>query len=182
MGSSGGGGESTILASIREHLDPSGCGLLPGGSDLPGGEDDLSLSGGRGLRWAPGARDGVASHHVGVGVSDADIGELVVLISRAIGSRSNPVQFGRLYERLRAERALAIADELVGAVMRSALPRPLVADLARRLVTTGQHLEPVKAGIVLLGVSGSGQDRELLLTLGRHEEFTLFCAVAISNC
>jgi hypothetical protein len=59
---------------------------------------------------------------------------------------------------------------------------PLVADLARRLVTTGRHAEPVKAGIVLLGVSGSGQDRELLLTLGRHEEFTLFCAVAIRNC
>jgi len=40
----------------------------------------------------------------------------------------------------------------------------------------------VKAGIALLGVCGSGQDRELLLTLGRHEEFTLFCAVAIGNC
>jgi hypothetical protein len=93
MGGSGGGGESTILALIREHLDPSGCGLLPGGYDLPGGEGELPLSGGRGLRWAPGARDGVASHHGGVGVSDADIGELVVLISRAIGSRSNPVQF-----------------------------------------------------------------------------------------
>jgi hypothetical protein len=58
MGSSGGGDESTILTFIREHLDPSGCGLLPGGYDPPGGEDDLSLSGGRGPRWAPGARDG----------------------------------------------------------------------------------------------------------------------------
>jgi len=182
MGSSGGGEESTILEFVREHLDPSGCGLLPGGYNVPGDEDDLSRSESRGLRWAPGARDGVASHHVGVGVSDADIGELVVLISRATGGRSDPAEFGRLYERLRAETTLAIADELVSAVSRSALPRPLVADLARRLVTTGRHVEPVKAGIALLGVSGSGQDRELLLTLGRHEEFTLFCAVAIRNC
>jgi hypothetical protein len=88
MGSSGSGDGSTILAFIREHLDPSGCGLLPGGYELPDGGGELPLSGRRGLRWAPGARDGVASHHVGVGVSDADIGELVVLISRAIGSRS----------------------------------------------------------------------------------------------
>jgi hypothetical protein len=47
---------------------------------------------------------------------------------------------------------------------------------------TGRHVEPVKAGIALLGVSGSGQDRELMLTLGRHEDFTLFCAAAIRSC
>ena len=179
-GGGGGGDASTILGFVRAHLDPSGCGLLPGGDDLPGGEDDLSRRGG--LRWAPGARDGVASHHAGVGVSDADIGELMVLIDSAIGSRPKAAGFDRLYERLRAETTLAIADELVGAVSRSALPRSGVAGLARRLVTTGRHAEPVKAGIALLGVSGSGQDRDLLLTLGRHEEFTLFCAVAIRNC
>jgi len=93
-----------------------------------------------------------------------------------------PAGFARLYERLRAETTLAMADELVGAISRSALPRSGVADLARRLAMSGRHVEPVKAGIALLGVSGSGQDRELLLTLGRHEEFTLFCAAAIRSC
>jgi hypothetical protein len=179
-GAVAGGGAGTISGFVRAHLDPSGCGLLPGGEELPDCDDVLSASRG-GLRWAAGARDGMASHHVGVGVRDADIGELVVLIGGAIGE-SGPDSFDRLYERLRAGTALAIADELAGAVSRSALRRAGVAGLARRLVMSGRHAEPVKAGVALLGVSGSGQDRELLLTLGRHEEFTLFCAVAIRNC
>jgi len=46
---------------------------------------------------------------------------------------------------------------------------------------TGRHPEPVKAGIALLGISGGQEDADLLLTLGRHEELTLYCAVALAN-
>lgn len=51
----------------------------------------------------------------------------MVLIGGAIGSRPDPAAFGRLYERLRVETTLAIADELMGAVSSSfgtALPAP----------------------------------------------------------
>src|SRR5262245_38562803 len=107
-GNAAGADQSIILEFIRARLNPSGCGLLLAVDDLPGDEQDLALSGSRGLRWAPGARDGFASHHVGAEVSDADIGELVTLIGRAISSRSDSAEFGRLYVRLRAETTLAI--------------------------------------------------------------------------
>jgi len=159
-------GQPTILEFVRVHLDPSGVGLLAGGEDLPG-EDSLVLPGRQGLRWAPGARDGVAAHHMGVGVSDADVGELVTLIRGAIGSGLGRAEMARLYERLRELVTVSIVDELVGAVARSGLPRSGVEALGRRLASEGRDVEPVKAGIALLGVAGTSQDRELLLTLGQ---------------
>jgi hypothetical protein len=174
-----GADQPAILDFVRAHLDPSGCGLLPGGDELPGGEDESALRPGEPLRWAPGARDGVAALHVAAGVTDTDIGELIALIGGAINSQFSPAEYGELYDRLRAERAVAIADELVGAVARSGLPPSGVAELGRRLAGTGRNAEAVKVGIALLGVCGAVEDRDLLLTLGRHEEFTLFCAAAL---
>lgn len=165
----------TILDFIRAHLDPSGCGLLPGGDDLPGAESAGEL------RWAPGARDGVEAHLAADGVSEADIGELMTLVGGVISSQFDPIEFDTLYERLRGQTTLDFVDEWLGVVRRSQLPRASVAELDRRLATTGRHPEPVKAGIALLGISGLSDDRDLLLTLGRHEELTLFCAAAICN-
>jgi hypothetical protein len=176
-----GSDQGTILAFVLAHLDPSGCGLLPGGDELPGADGDAGSSPTGVVRWMPGARDGVATHHLGAGVTDVDIGELVTLIGRAISSHFNPVEVGLLYERLRDCVTLAVIDELLGAVSRSALPRSGVAELGRRLAAAGRHVESIKTGIALLGIASRGEDRELLLTLGRHEEFTLYCAVAICN-
>jgi hypothetical protein len=169
--------QATILDFVRAHLDPSGCGLLPGGEDLPGTATSATE-----VRWMAGARDGVASHHFATTVSDTDIGELITLMGRTISRRFRPVEFGKLYERLRTQTTLAYVDELVGAVARSALPRSGVGELARRLAANGRHPEPVKTGIALLAISGTPGDRDLLLTLGRHEELTLYCAVAIAHC
>ena len=174
-----GADQPAILEFVRAHLDPCGCGLLPGGDDLPGGENDPALPSTETVRWAPGARDGVAALHVAAGVTDTDIGELIALIGGAINNQFSPAEYGELYDRLRAERAVAIADELVGAVARSDLPPSGVAELGRRLAGTGHHAEAVKVGIALLGLTGTVEDRDLLLTLGRHEEFTLFCAAAL---
>jgi hypothetical protein len=77
--------------------------------------------------------------------------------------------------------ALTYIDDLIGAVARSALPRSGVHEIGWRLATTGRHPEPVKAGIALLGISGSQEDAGILLTLGRHEELTLCCAVALTG-
>jgi hypothetical protein len=41
--------------------------------------------------------------------------------------------------------------------------------------------EPVKFGIAILGLFRQPADEELFQALGRHDEFTLFCAVALTN-
>ncbi len=56
----------------------------------------------------------------------------------------------------------------------------LLQETARWLVTESRHREPVKLGIALLGLSHTADDRNVLKILGRHEEFTLFVAVALA--
>lgn len=165
----------TILAHIRAHLDPGGCGLLPGGDELPGEVTEGEF------RWAAGARDGVGSHHFGAGTPDVDVDEVVGLMGRVIGREFRPTEFGALYERIRTVRVLPYVDTLLAAVRDSALPPSGVHELGRRLASDGRHVEPVKFGIALLGMVRGREDRDLLLTLGRHEELTLYCAVAIVN-
>ncbi len=168
----------TILEHVRAQLDPSGCGLLPGGEDLPGegqADDDT-------IRWVAGARDGVFGHHAGPGEPEVAVAELITLMGRCIAGGFGPIEVGTLYERLRSSVTLPMIDELLPAIAKSALPMSGVAEIGRRLAGTGRHAEPVKAGIALIGIAGGPADRDLLLTLGRHEEFTLYCAVAICNC
>ena len=165
----------TVLEYIQAHLDPSGCGLMPEAGDLPGTARDGEI------RWMPGAADGVGIHHGGRGRPEAIVDEIVKLMGQVISGRFSPATFGALYERLRVSSALSYVDDLARAVSRSALPRSGVHEIGRRIAMTGRHPEPVKVGIALLGISGSGEDADLLLTLGRHEELTLYCAVALAN-
>ena len=54
-------------------------------------------------------------------------------------------------------------------------------ELSHSFVTESPDREPVKFGIAILGLFRQPADQELFQTLGRHDEFTLFCAVAIAN-
>jgi hypothetical protein len=53
--------------------------------------------------------------------------------------------------------------------------------LAQDLVRTSERREPLKLGILLLGITGRPDEVEPLLVLGRHDEFTLFAAVALGR-
>jgi len=53
--------------------------------------------------------------------------------------------------------------------------------IAHWLAIGAADREPIKFAIALLGVCHGSDDRDLLLTLGRHEEFTLFASVALGN-
>jgi hypothetical protein len=176
--STGGQGSAamTVLEHVRAYLDPAGCGLLPGGEELPGTVDDGEL------RWAPGALDGLGLTDDDQGQQDADVAGLVLLMGKIAGRRRFLMNdFGELYEQLRQANTISYIDELLRAVASSALPRSGVREIGLRLVNTGRHPEPVKVGIALVGITGDGRDTDLLLTLGRHEELTVYCAVALAN-
>ncbi|WP_156893670.1 hypothetical protein [Actinokineospora enzanensis] len=148
----------TIHDHVVAHLDPSGCGLLPGGEVLP--DDQIDESDGGGLaRWA-------TDRYTGRG-GDA----LPDLIAAAV---RDPAGYEPLYAALCDRTALADLDGLLDGVRDLELPAAGTRALGRRLVVESGHRAAVKVGIALLGLGLSAIDTELLLTVGRHEEFTRF--------
>lgn len=166
---------TTIHDHIRANLNGEGVGLTDAGDTLPDEEP------GEGIRWAPGALDGIGTHHV----AHSEPGEAVdavyeALRHRAARSRSRQAQRD-LYSTLRAHPALPVLDALLERLQQSPLPASRLREIGVELATTAAHREPVKYGIALIGMAGGPEDRELLHLLGRHEEFTLYCAVALAR-
>lgn len=142
------------------------------------------------LRFSSGSLDGIYTHHMGGGGE----GRLRGLVRR-IGRRDPAGEIVKALRRLvrhpgEAERrrlyALLLADEAIGTVdevvERVAADRDLLAKLAppaRALVEEATDREPLKLAIALLGISGGPEDVPTLLALARHDEFTLYCVVAI---
>ena len=169
-------GPTSIYEHVRSHIPVEGPGLGEGGEELP---DEAYLT--DEVRWMPGAEDGVIGHHFGVEPNPDQVDEIFELLGRAVISdrRSN---YRRLYAALQGTNALTVVDQLLPRIPDSGWPASRVEALGRHLATEAGHREVVKMGIALLGlVTGSEENRQVLLTLGRHDEFTLFAAVALWN-
>jgi hypothetical protein len=166
---------TTIHDHIRAHLNGDGAGLTGTGQTLP---DEAP---GQGIRWAPGAADGVGTHHV----APAEPGEAVDTVYEALrhcaARKDSDQTWQELYSTLRAHRPLPLLDPLTERLRQSPLPASRLREIGVKLATTAVHREPVKYGISLIGLAGGPEDRELLHLLGRHEEFTLYCAVALAR-
>ncbi|GLW95769.1 hypothetical protein [Actinokineospora globicatena] len=155
----------SIHDHITGHLDPSGRGLLPGGDELPDAQIDHRRGGGL-IPWS----DGTALTHHPADVTT----DLPALVAAAVtGGDHEP-----LYTALCEREVLAELDEVLAGVRALDLAGP-VHDLGRRLATESEHRAPVKFGIALLGLGSDSGDVEVLLRLGRHEEFTLFAFAAV---
>ncbi len=179
------------MASLFEHIRSS---RLPGGGppaattpsvgplpDEPA--DDPAPYGGPRIRWAAGARDGVAVFHVtrkppGIRqiapIVDALMGyarqpgeaersALESLVVRVVGDEPFVPFVGPVLDRL--ERVLDDEQSLA----RQALPEAL-----RRLARETEQRDCMKLALSLLGAFGGPEDRELLETAGLHDEFTLY--------
>jgi hypothetical protein len=136
------------------------------------------------IRFASGAKDGIFGHHVGASAPNRRAKQLtkslIALLERS--TRKNVEHFYQLATR---EPILEVADlfveEVLGASHRFD-PDRFVA-VARCLALSAADREAVKLGIVMLGLvtCDDSEDRESLLTLGTHDEFTLYVAVALSR-
>ncbi|MGR6923772.1 hypothetical protein ACU635_56735 [[Actinomadura] parvosata] len=116
--------------------------------------------------------DGVHTHHFAF-TPDRDTAREIAGLLR------ERVPYRRLHDRLADAGALRLSDELVRELVGEELSRRQVYEAGRWLAEHGTRREAVKIGIVLVGVSGSERDRELLLLLGTLEEFTLYAVVAL---
>lgn len=173
------GTRPSIFEHLRTHPKAMGGTRGEGGEahlpdEAPEGEDG-------GIRWAAGALDGVMGHHGGDGDQAKVADDVLRALTRASRSASQS-NIDALYAVLKANNTLGFVDPFIEKVRGNRdLQSDRVHSLATWLATKAADREPVKAGIALLGVFPKAADDDLLLTLGQHEEFTVFAAVAIAN-
>ncbi|NVB41045.1 hypothetical protein G6O69_24605 [Pseudenhygromyxa sp. WMMC2535] len=134
-----------------------------------------------GLRWAAGALDGVMGHH-----AQADDERLrakqIVKALRDLLAESSPANLAHLTRLLVRAPVLGVLDDVLSELVSGGeLDPDRFHELALLLVQRAPDREIVKVGISMIGVLVGCDERETLLTIGRHEEFTLYAAVAIAG-
>jgi hypothetical protein len=154
-------------------------GRLPEAASTLPDEAVVQRLSGSDVRWAPGAMDGVLSHHLGAKEVPAE--QAIHLLEAALDTRA-PEAVMRFYELVNGENVLQLVDPLTQAIRASATLQPdsLLA-FARWLACESPDRSAVKMGIALLGLFRPPQDTRTLLRLGLHEEFTLYATVALAN-
>ena len=165
---------TAIYDHLRAHLDPAG--RLPAEVGLP--DDDRVMTGQ--LRWVPGAMDGVMGRHGGTSDKGSRADRTAQLLVKAC-RRQAPRQLRALYEHVSNDDVLEYLDPMIERLIELGPERDSLRSVGRWLAVTGVDRGAVKVGIALLGVSGLGSDVAVVRTLGAHEEFTLYAAVAIAN-
>lgn len=170
------GDRPSLNEYIQAHVEPGRQGLTEGGETLPDEDEDV-----KGIHWAAGAFDGAFGHHGG-GASETDTAAEILAALRAVLAKASRQNLERLYSLLAENSALEYVDPLLeGIAADSDLDPERLRAVARWIATEGADRNAVKAAMALLGLFPGDEDRELLLTLGRHEELTLYAAVALAN-
>lgn len=165
-------GGISIHAHVRSHLGADGR-LAKAGTTLPDEKDD-----GR-LRWVAGGLDGAFGHHVGGGGAEPRA-EAVLRALQGVLADATASRLEQLYAQILEGSVLGYIDPLLVALRQTDdLDVERLHELATWLAERAPDREAVKLGIAILGGLSGPDHRELLLTLGAHEEFTLYAAVAL---
>jgi hypothetical protein len=166
-----------IYEHLLAHTAPDTAGLTESGEVLP---DEEKVKAGSRIGWAPGALDGAGGFEYEAGTR-VQAAEAIAHLLPITLARPNGRALRKFYAALQGQAALDIVDPLIKSLQGRGIARERLRDLASWLATTAPDREPVKIGIALLGVSGLGDRVDVVRVLGRHEEFTLYAAVAFKN-
>lgn len=153
------------IAPLPDGSLPDPCFTLPdqeayaSGEVFPAGMRDQPFKG------EPSARERGLGH------------DLATAFRRAGGDHSE-ARLTKLYDLLLSAGALSVAEPLLARLEGAAEPER-IALLARWLAQRAPDIGAVRVAIALLGRYGNAGDADLLMTLGKHEEFTQPCAVAL---
>lgn len=171
-------GRRSILEFVRAHTVDGQPGLAEKGYVLP---DEERLSEGSKVRWAAGAMDGVLTHHMAAEESDVQVAKIVQLV---LGFCREPTAQNKaaVYQHIIEQHIVSLIDPVIKAILSERrIDQRRLYELARSFVTEASDREPVKFGIAILGLFRQPDDQQLFHSLGRHDEFTLFCAIALAN-
>ena len=166
-----------LFDHVNRLIAECGDGPLPGGGDpLP---DEPPPDPAK-VRFGAGVMDGIGAVRSGPGATQAAVvaasAVLDLLKDTPTGKKVHAVA-----ERLAAIEGPHSYDQLLNSLTSGSANRLRLAELSRWLCTHGVDRQQVKAGIAMLGVSGTADDCGLVTQLGRLEELTLYSLVALSN-
>lgn len=168
---------SSIYQHVLAHIEPGTPGLQEGGEALP----DAAEAFGDGPSWAPGALEGAMSRY---GQPPDDNEERAADLHQALlrlADEPNRRTRSRASELFRAGANRSLMDALL---QRLSEEPPddrgrLYSELRTILLETGNRDE-LKFAIALVGTFGRPEDADVFRALARHEEFTLYAAVALA--
>ncbi len=171
------GDAPSIYAHIAAHINPDKPGLSEGGERLP---DEPERDPGQ-LSWAAGALDGVMGHHGSLEPENQLVDDLYAALKGATENGSDR-NIKTLYAMTKDGSAIDVIDALIEKLCkRDELDPDRTREIALWFASKGADREAVKFAMALLGTFRCSDDSEIFLTLGRHDEFTLYSAVAISE-
>lgn len=172
------GSAASIYAHIATHIDPEKpIGLSEEGYRLP----DEPAGNPNEISFAPGAMDGVMSHHGASKPEGQIVSELYAALKLATENASEN-NIRALYLLIKDGSALSVIDPLIEKIrLKRALDAGRLYEIAHWFTTHAAHREPVKFSMALLGLLRGSDETITFLTLGRHDEFTLYAAAAISG-
>lgn len=165
--------------SIYRFLSPYAQGSEPLPESAEKLPDDKTEEGE--LRWVAGGMDGAFGHHGGGGGTEETAEQLLVALSAAAESPTKGNML-KLYNLLKDASPLDYIDTLMEKLPQtSSLSPQKVRDLMQWLAMESPDRNPVKCAIAVLAFFPSEENQALVSTLGLHEEFTLYSAVALHN-
>ena len=167
------------LQSIYHLLAP----YEPGNDPLPDGAYTLpdEQSKKEEISWAPGAMDGVFSHHT-LGTNNEEVADKIFDALGKVLVEPSRENMGELYVLLKNESPLEYIDALMAKIAQSSsLPAQQLHNLVVWLAQESPDRQVVKCAIALLSFFPSQRNLMTVMTLGLHDEFTLFSTVAICN-
>lgn len=168
---------TSIYEHVLAHVNPHGPGVVSEGEDLPDEERPDSA-----IKFAPGMMDGIVVHHLnGEEPSTASPSLLADRILAAAHELAEGHPIDQLVSAMTEEFDLDLLDDALEEVAGRGPSRASILELGRTLAMNSSQRVPVKIGIALIGLAGDDSYREVLLTLGRHSEFTLFVGVALAR-
>lgn len=167
----------SIFGHIQSNLESSGR-LVASAYNLP---DEEVRYKNESLRWVAGGMDGTFGHHGNPGGNEK-VAQKVASLIKAISKRNELANKLALYNMLSEDNIMDFIDPAMEKIIAAEPPvYPHLHNYARWLAFESPDRGPVKFGIALLGLVRDNSDVDKIITLGKHEEFTLFAAVAITN-
>lgn len=172
------GQRKSIYWHIANHTSEDTLGLSEGGETLP---DEGLIRGDNQWSWAAGAIDSLLGSPLEGSDADKELDELYSAVIGLTKESSNR-NLERLYTILTSANTIGIVDRFLERLI-EAPPQDhdRLHSIARWLAMESADREVVKFAISIIGLFRDEADLDLLMTLGRHEEFTLYVSVAIQN-
>ncbi|MCW2749833.1 MAG: hypothetical protein JWR83_943, partial [Aeromicrobium sp.] len=128
------------------------------------------------IGWSAGALDGIPIARE----SDVDNAETIADAISDLAAQSTEGRSRHLYSLVAHAEVLHVVDDVLQRIIDRRLDPRRVEAIGRWLATRSRDRSAVKVGIAMLGIAKSSET-DVLLTLGAHDEFTLFVAVALRN-